>query len=848
MLARVQRLTSLPFSVVVVPAALAVHQCAALPDLWVRLTLLALACLLMLASCASAVSAFRPVLLIITIGLIVAVWTIDRADRALAQRITVEQEGVDFRVEGRISGLPQSVEHGVRFDFTIDACTGELGLCPMGKTVRLSWHRQFGRAWSINETLDPTYASTEADAKAPMLLAGERWRLLIRLRRPHATVNPGLFDAELRLLQEGISALGYVRSARGDADLNRRIDVPGSPFDIAAIRDRTRQALRQATASASPDLSALVVALAVGDQAALGPQAWEIFNRTGVAHLMSISGLHITMLAGLALAASRRVLRIHGAVTTAILMRCDAARLSWGFALITAFAYSMLAGWGIPAQRTCWMLAACALAVNTGRSGRMRDVLLFAAAVVTILDPWAPLAPGFWLSFFAVGAIVWHASAQRRVVKTAQQVAGQSRTRRLCRQGFRWLSEAAASQWAVTIALLPLSAWFFASASVVGPLANALAIPVVSFLITPAALLMALLAPTWPWAAQRLADVFDPLVQGLMSVLSDLASPSWAALVMGSPAPLVMVLASLAALILIAPLHWPGRYLVLPVIVAVLWRPAEVPMEGSVHMTVLDIGQGMAVLIETAEGRLLYDTGPAFGHRSDAGSRVLVPYLQSKGISKLEALVISHADVDHAGGAASVIKSISVSRVLSSLDPSSRVLAAHSQPESCYSGLGWVWSGVKFDFLHPQQAEAPFGRKSSTNSRSCVLRVSTGSGSILLAGDIEAREERLLLSKLAADQLRADILLAPHHGSATSSTAPFIEAVAPRWVIAQVGYRNRFRHPAAAVVRRYESAGATLLRTDHTGAIEIRLPPGETPSVRFARSGNAPYWRVRPDY
>lgn len=833
---------------VVVPAALAVHQCAALPELWVRLTLLAVACLLMLASCASAVSALRPVLLLIAISLIVAVWTIDRADRALAQRITVEQEGVDFRVEGRISGLPQPVEHGVRFDFTIDACAGGPSLCPLGKAVRLSWQRQFGRTLLINEALDPTFASTEADAKAPALMAGERWRLLIRLRRPHATVNPGLFDAELRLLQEGIAGLGYVRSARGDADLNRRIDVQGHPFDIAAIRDRTRQALRQVTASASSDLSALVVALAVGDQAALGPQAWEIFNRTGVAHLMSISGLHITMLAGLALAASRRVLRIPGPWTTAILMHCDAARLSWGFALFTAFAYSMLAGWGIPAQRTCWMLAACALAVNTGRSGRMRDVLLFAAAVVTISDPWAPLAPGFWLSFFAVGAIVWHASTQHRPVKTTQQVSGQGLVRRWRQQGLRWLSEAAASQWAVTIALLPLSAWFFASASVIGPLANALAIPVVSFLITPAALLMAVLAPIWPWAARRLADLIDPVVQVLMSLLSDLASPSWAALVMGSPPLYVTVLASLAALILIAPLRWPGRYLVLPVILAVLYRPVERPTEGSVHMTVLDIGQGMAVLIETAEGRLLYDTGPAFGHRSDAGSRVLVPYLQSKGISKLEALVISHADIDHAGGAVSVLKSISVSRVLSSLDASSRVLASQSQPESCHFGLGWVWSGVRFDFLHPQQAEAPSGRKSSTNSRSCVLRVSTGAGSILLTGDIEAREERLLLSKLAADQLRADILLAPHHGSATSSTAPFIEAVAPRWVIAQVGYRNRFRHPAAAVVRRYESAGATLLRSDHTGAVEIRLRPGTPPSVRIARGSDAPYWRVRPAY
>jgi competence protein ComEC len=793
----------------------------------------------------------RPMLLMMALAMIVASWTIHRAGWALAERISAEQEGVDYRVEGRITGLPQSLDQGVRFDFTIDDCVGQSNPCPTGRTVRLSWQRTFGRPFMLEPVLEPASAASEADGRAPPLSAGEQWRLLVRLRRPHATVNPGLFDAELRLLQEGIAALGYVRSARGDPELNRRIgrQTVGAMDEIAAFRDRVRQALRKVMESASPDLSALVLALAVGDQAALSADAWEVFNRTGVAHLMSISGLHITMLAGLALALSRRVLRLPNPLVFALLQRCDAARLSWGFALLTAFAYSLLAGWGIPAQRTCWMLAACAWALNSGRCRRMRDILLFAAAVVTVLDPWAPLSAGFWLSFFAVGSIVWHASAHHARTGLPPSAAGPGLLASWPQRCRKMLSEAASSQWAVTIALLPLGAWFFSSVSVIGPLANAMAIPVVSLVITPAAILMAVLAFVWPVGAQWLALPLDPLVNGLMDLLRTLASPGWAALVLGSPSLIGLALSSLAALVIIAPFHWPGRLLVLPAIVALVFRPAELPQVGTVRMTVLDIGQGMAVLIETAEGRLLYDTGPAFGPANDAGRRVLVPYLRARGISRLDALVVSHADIDHAGGAASLLKSIDVSRLISSLEPTHRLLTGHPQHASCRAGDHWVWSGVRFEILHPHpEGLTSSGRRPSSNSRSCVLRVSSDAGSILLTGDIEAREERMLLAGGNSARLKAEILLAPHHGSATSSSAAFVQAVSPQWVIAQVGYRNRFRHPAEVVVRRYENAGATLLRTDHTGAIHIILSPGSPPRVNLARGSGAPYWRLKPAY
>ncbi len=813
-----------PLASAVGVGALALHALETLPGLGWQIGWALVGLLAMLLPQGKRAAIFRYAGLM----LIAIAWCAWRAEGALEQRIQPTQEGRDFVVVGYVDEMPLASGHSVRFGFRVERCVITTDLCPADRRLRLAWSRNFaGRA------LDD-----DAAVRAPILHPGERWQLNVRLRQPLASFNPGTFDAELRLLEEGVAAIGSVRAVKGVAEPNVFLNDHRWTLQTVfeAMRDRGRQALRQVLSEQRPDAAGVLIALAFGDQSAIGMRDWETFNRTGVGHLMSISGLHITMLAALAGALAKWVLRIRLLASSGLLERVPAKRLQWAVALVFAFGYSGLAGWGIPAQRTCWMLAAMAWAVGAGRSRSIGVVLSLAAAVVTCIDPWAPLAAGFWLSFAAVGAIVLHGSAHQ-VSIAGQRVGGLNRLRQTLR-------ESATTQVAATLSLLPLGAMFFSSLSLVSPLANAWAVPLVSGLITPALLALAALAQVVPEVATLCSPLLVWPTALMLDLLASLSAWHGAVTVLARPDWPALLLAGVSVAMLLQPDPVPLRAAWVFGLLPLFFQTPPALGPGALRLTAVDVGQGMAALVEVRGQRLLYDSGPAWGDDSDAGARVLVPWLRSRGIDRLDALVISHADIDHSGGAASLIRNMRIDRVLTSIAPGHPVLKGVQGAQPCRRGDTWHWSGVRFEFVHPGEEMPPGAARSPTNARSCVLHIRSEAGSVLLAGDIEARQELDLVARFG-DRLRADVLLVPHHGSHTSSSDGFLAAVAPRQAIFQLGYRNRFRHPGPRVLARYQQSGIEILRSDHHGLIEVLLRPGQAPVTRRSRDEDRRYWRVR---
>jgi competence protein ComEC len=643
--------------------------------------------------------------------------------------------------------------------------------------------------------------------------AGERWRFTVRLRRPHGSVNPHGFDYEAWLLERGIRATGYVRMPSRRAGDERAQIVP----ERLAARvpqywiERLREAAREKIHGALPErpYAGVLIALAIGDQNAIGPEDWRLFARTGVSHLMSISGLHVTMVAGLfAMLVSWCWRRSQ---FLALASPAQKAAALAGF--LAAFAYCLISGYAVPAQRTLYMVGVVALALWLGRTSSASRVLAAALLLVLVLDPWAVLSPGFWLSFAAVAVIFFVATG-----RTAKA---------------NWLAQWGRVQWAVTAGLAPLLLVLFQQVSLVSPVANAVAIPLVSFVITPLALAGAVLPFDWPLV---LGHAILEVLMALLDWLAALPSAVWH---QHAPVPwtVPLALAGIAWLLLPrgVPARWLGVLLALPLFAV----SPQSPGANELWITVLDVGQGLSVLARTEKHALLYDAGPAFNAFSDSGNRVILPYLRGEGIAALDALVVSHDDRDHSGGAGSVLEAMPVGVLWSSLSPDHALLAASAWRAPCVAERKWLWDGVSFEFLHPR-AEAPAGRAARANNQSCVLRIEAPAGRVLLTGDIERAAERELLRRAPA-LLSAEALLVPHHGSATSSTPEFVKQVAPRHAVFAVGHRNRFGHPREDVLARYREAGSELLRTDTGGAIQLRFAPGAS-RVDTERDRARRYW------
>jgi competence protein ComEC len=719
-------------------------------------------------------------------------WAAWLAGQRLGDALPPAWEGADIRIEGVVAQLPQPYERSLRFEFDVERVLTPEAVVPA--RIALSWWGSTtggGRAGSI-----------------PGLRAGERWQLTVRLRRPHGLHNPNGFDYEAWLLERNVRATGYVR-APGTA--RRLVATVWRPqYLVERLRETVRQRIERALPGA--DYAGVLTALAIGDQRAITPPQWQVFTRTGVNHLMSISGLHVTMISGLVFALAHFLWRRHAA----LMLRLPAPKAAAAAGLAAALAYAWLAGFAIPAQRTVYMLAAVALAVWSGRLTSASGVLCAALLAVVVIDPWAVLAAGFWLSFSAVALILLVA------------------TNRI--GGLHWLPAWARVQGAITLGLTPLSVALFQQVSLVSPLANALAIPLVSLAIVPLTLagvaipgdfvlqfahaLMAVCGSALVWLSEFPAAVWQQHAPPWWAVGAALAGVVWMLLPRGFPA------------------RWLGVCACYPLF-AVL--PPPLP-EGMLRMTVLDVGQGLAVVAQTREHALLFDSGPAFGPQADSGNRVIVPYLRASGVRVLDGMVISHGDKDHSGGAASVLAAVPVDRLWSSPGVALPAAGGTVPVVTCAAGERWRWNGVEFEMLHPPVVYQA-SEKRRSNDRSCVLKVSAGGEGVLLTADIEQKAERELVQTMP-EKLRASLLLVPHHGSRTSSSELFLSAVNPRIALVAAGYRNRFGHPKDAVLDRFRSRGSKIYRTDLDGALSISISAEGAISVQRHRAIYRRYWHA----
>jgi competence protein ComEC len=711
-------------------------------------------------------------------------WAATVADRKLADELPEMWQGRDIEISGVVAEMVQPNDRGVRFVFDVDHVYTLNA--KIASRISLMWYR------------------TDA-ALLPELQAGQYWRLVTRLHRPRGNANPGGFDFEAWMLERDIRAVGYVR-----ADPAPHLIKP-LVWRAGYLLERCREAARahlQAALGERP-YGGVIVALAIGDQQAIPADQWQVFTRTGVNHLISISGLHITMVASMAVLLMLRLWRL----SERLMLIIPARRAAVLCGLVVAIGYAAVSGFAVPAQRTVYMLAVVALALWNNWTTGPTGVLAAAAALVVVLDPMAVIAPGFWLSFGAVAVIML--------------VLGS----RIGEQG--WVRAWAHTQWAVTLALIPLLLALFQQVSLVSPLANAFAIPVVSLGVVPLSLLAAVIpVDGLAYAAHELMA----LCMIVLKVLSDWPAAVWQ---QHAPAAWTIPIAVTGAAWMLLPKGFPARWvgasLMLPLFLSM---PEGIP-SGELQVTVLDVGQGLAVVVRTHEHALLYDAGPAFNEQIDAGDRIVVPYLRASGIRSLDAMIISHDHSDHTGGAMSVLQAVPVGWLDSSLPKTHTLNLTATRARLCDAGQRWEWDGVSFGFLYPRAGDYNFAKD---NDRSCVLRISSPYGSVLLPGDIEKYSESRLLQ--SAGSLRSDVVIAPHHGSRTSSTPGFVHAVAPEVTVFSVGYLNRFGHPHPVVSARYRQAGSRTIRTDFSGAVLISVNSAGI-AVENWRDTHRKYWSGR---
>ncbi|MFZ6817383.1 DNA internalization-related competence protein ComEC/Rec2 [Undibacterium sp. Ji22W] len=736
------------------------------------------------------------------------------AHQHLRYQLPAEWEGRDIDVIGVIDSLPGQSERGSQFNFKV-----EKYLLP--DDVTDAFPQRLALAW---------YEDADKIRVLPVLMPGQRWQLKVRLKRPHGNANPYGFDYEVWLLEQGLRATGTVRSTqRSDTSANQKRD--DFVWSMNNLIERTRYILHQRIFQALPDAryTGVLSALVVGDQRDIAPADWSVFNRTGIGHLISISGLHITMIAGL-FAGLLHFLWRHSFFTRAQLpLLIPAQKIAVLAGVIAAVVYVALAGFGVPAQRTLWMLIVLAIALWTNRAPDSVQVLGLALAIVVLIDPWAVLWPGFWLSFAAV-AVLLYVSVGRGVL-VQDEDSQTSIFQRLRPQ----LYLAAQAQYAITIGLVPLTLLLFAQISLISPLANAIAIPLISFVVTPLALIGSVLPAVIATPCLQIAHACVSYLVQLLEWLSHSSLAVWQAPL---PSWWMFALALVGVAMLLAPrgipLRWLGVWCCLPL----FFQPIQAPDQNQMQVTVFDIGQGAAVLIETAEHRMLYDSGPGFSPDANSGTRILLPYFQARGITHLDQMMISHSDNDHSGGALSLLKNLRIDQLSSSLPVTHPIVSAASKSQRCEAGQRWEWDGVQFEILHPVPVIYT-SDKWKTNALSCTLKISTKTHSLLLAGDIEAIQEDELVNSIP-DKLAANVLLAPHHGSGTSSTLPFLKVVKPELALFQVGYLNRYHHPKAEVMQRYIEFGVKPLRTDTSGAITLQF--GSAISASEYRGYHARYW------
>ena len=692
---------------------------------------------------------------VVGIAVATTAWTMLNLGWALDQRLAPQLAGRDVIVSGAICDFPRDAGRARRFTLHVDRGVGDP---PLPARIYVA-----------------SYGVLPNDARG-----GQRWRLKLRLKRPRGTSNPGGFDFERWSLTRQLGATGYVRRSA----INRRIGSGADWCPLMPVRQFLADEIEQAVAGS--DAARFLPALAVGARHRLTAADWRVLRRTGLVHLMAISGLHIGMVAALLFAVGRGV----AAVLTRVGIDCPSLATARLLAIAGATVYAALAGFAVPTTRALVMVGiGVALATSRRALGGFR-ILGAAALAVLWVDPFAVLGIGFWLSFGAVAILLLDGLA------VGVRDAPFARLRSLVR-----------AQMLLGIGLAPLALRFFGELSLVAPLANFVLVPIFTLLFVPLTLLGTALLPIAPAAStavfSALAAAFDCGFRALIAI----ASWSGVALIGKMPGGAWSLAVGAGIVLVLWPRPMPVRWCGALPLLAVALGVAQ-PRAPTLRVVVLDVGQGLSVIVQTRDHALLFDAGPAYGDR-DAAQSVVLPALEHFGIDKLDALVVSHGDNDHVGGAHSVLESFPGAALIAT----AAFRLAPRRMVECANGLAWRWNGIRFRVLHPGNHAARFGE----NDRSCVLSVSGPEGSILLPGDIERRAEmHLVRSRMLRPH---DIVIAPHHGSGTSSTAPFAAALAPRIVVFSAGFANRWGFPADAVRSRWGRVGACPLQTALMGAL-----------------------------
>ncbi len=745
-------------------------------------------------------------------------WALLFAHSYLNQQLSDELAGSTLLLEGQVSGVVARSEQSIRFNFEVQTCISEQNsaestnrqkaiLCRLFKPslVRLSWY--------YNDQ---------------MLRTGERWRLKVRLKQAHGMQNPGGFDYEKWLYQQGVHATGYVYQVKGASTENLRIAAASPSMD--GLREHLIQLI-----STLPDrrFQGLLQALTVGYKSQISAEQWQLMRNTGTSHLMAISGLHIGLIAGLVFFLVRWLTPVQ------ILKGVSAQQVAALISLAAALFYALLAGFTVPTQRAFIMLLVIMLAILFKRPAFGANTLALALLGVILTNPVAVLSAGFWLSFLAVMIISLVSSARLRYTHSGQADAAFIRAKN---SADRWL-QGLRIQWLIALGMLPLSVLLFQQGSVISPVANMLVIPLVGFLVVPLVLLASFISMVSTeaalWVFMLASDVMA-LIWYILQWLGESPVASWKS----ASIPLLHGFLALAGVfLLLMPRGFPLRFAGIILLMPMLLYEADRPPRGDLWVTVLDVGQGLSVVLQTHEKTLLYDTGARFGERFDMGEKTILPYLQFTGVEQLDTLLVSHGDNDHAGGAQAILKQMKVLNILAGDGAVQASDSGNSYVSICRSGQHWHWDGVDFEILHPAR------HYKKANNRSCVLKVSGKNYSLLLSGDIEAKAERKLLKSAgAADKLQADVLVVPHHGSNTSSSAAFLRSIKPRLAIVSAGYRNRFGHPTNQVLQRYSAQGVEVLNTAYEGAIQVKFSKTEENrhlQISKQRKSRIHYWNHR---
>lgn len=697
-----------------------------------------------------------------TVGLAFIVgllWAGFQAQSQLADRLPEALAGKDIVISGEITAIPTVRDRLVRFELTPDSSA-------YPRRIRLNWYR----------------------APSPYPSAGEQWQLTVRLKPPHGMSNPGSFDYEKWLFTQRIGATGYVR----DSATNQRVEK-ASVWDI----NRLRQQLQVRLKNLLPDATQLPLlqGLAIGIRDDLNDSHWQTLRQTGTSHLLAISGLHI----GLAAAIGFFLFRFFWRLFPTLLLRVPAHYAGALGGIVLAAFYASLAGFTVPTQRAFVMVATIMLALVWKRPLYPLHVLAVSLVLVLIIDPFAVINAGFWLSFSAVALIVFTCS------------------NRYPKKRWNW---AGIHLW-IAIGLIPLLVLFFGQISIISPIANLLAVPLVSFLVVPiilSGMVMLSVSESLAGWLLNIADYLLDLMWQWLRLLANSPISDW-----HSPflPPIMIGLVAIAVTLLLLPRGWPAKWLAWVLLLPIWFYQADKPESGQFYLSALDVGQGLATVIETKDHVLVFDTGPKYSKFFDTGKAVVVPFLKHRGINTVDKLIVSHSDNDHIGGVESLTNLIAINETYSS------DLKALPNATACVAGQAWFWNQVKFEILHPVQTTPT----SNNNNRSCVLKITANDRSALLPGDIEKESEYQLLNRYGK-ALQADILVVPHHGSRTSSTTRFVQTVDPDYGVFSVGHHNRYNFPVKSVLKRYQKQGTNILRTDHHGAILFR---DNTQPIRWRR-------------